>query len=182
MAIPNRRTPSNEPPCCKIGLGVQHITIGLVASPNVFARNIELLTRGSLDTWHAHTVAMLATLLPLGYTTKLQLDTRPRNALLYSPVSLTELNGKTDKKNPYLSRRSVTVLPLAFCICSNARYYLSQRSVGKTSIMSFLRPLIPARLLYLHRCMDDNWVKTTLEYFKPLIPDDCRLYQPFARP
>ena len=34
----------------------------------------------------------------------------------------------------------------------------------------------------LNRCMDGNWVTSTLVRFKPLLPEDCRLYRPMAHP
>ncbi|CAN0194624.1 unnamed protein product [Pylaiella littoralis] len=32
------------------------------------------------------------------------------------------------------------------------------------------------------RCNDYTWVNNTLERYKPLTPEDCRLYRPFVRP
>ncbi|CAM9301460.1 unnamed protein product [Ectocarpus sp. 4 AP-2014] len=32
-----------------------------------------------------------------------------------------------------------------------------------------------------HRCNDEAWVNDTLEYFAPITPGECRLYQPFEK-
>lgn len=48
------------------------------------------------------------------------------------------------------------------------------------------RPLVAEELAgyeTLHqRCTDTNWITSTLERFKPLVPEDCRLYRPMAHP
>ncbi|CAN0111765.1 unnamed protein product [Ectocarpus sp. 4 AP-2014] len=46
-------------------------------------------------------------------------------------------------------------------------------------------PLVGAELATYepleHRCNDETWAKDTLERFAPIMPDDCRLYQPFDK-
>ncbi|CAM9727702.1 unnamed protein product [Ectocarpus sp. 12 AP-2014] len=46
-------------------------------------------------------------------------------------------------------------------------------------------PLVGAELATYepleHRCDDETWAKDTLERYAPIMPDECRLYQPFQK-